>query len=97
MKDFHPPILKLLEHYADVTGSSGAQRIIEKRTVESEAEARTLLAFLDVMFNRVIEDSKRNVCVLSQAIIPSDGEKVILQVHGYLEELGYGHLVSPDD
>ena len=96
MKNFHPPIIEFMNHYAAVTESATVQGILDKRSVDSEAEARAMLEFLDLMCSRVAEDTKRGVVVGNQRVVTSDAEKVCEAVESYLEELGYDDLMSDD-
>lgn len=96
MKDFHKPILLLMAHYAEATRSTQVQRILAKASVDSDDEARALLAFLDVLCQRVAEDARRQVMVLNQPVHPADAETVCEVVQSYLEGAGYAHLLDQD-
>ena len=97
MKDLAPTIVKFMSHYAAKAGASGVQAILEKRAVESDSEAQAVLDFLEVMYRRVAEDAERGVMVFpNQVVAIYDAEKVYSLVESWLEEQGYGHLISDD-
>lgn len=97
MRDLHPPILQLLGYYARKTNSQPVLAILAKRDIDDEAEAKELLAFLDVMSDAIAVDAKSQVAVLeNEHVHTSDAVKVSEVIESYLEARGYGHLL-PDD
>jgi hypothetical protein len=97
MKNFHPPIQKLIEHYARKTKSKQILEILSKGDVSTEADAQALFEFLDVMSDAIGVDAQNNVSVLeNERVHTSDAVKVSEVVESYLEQRGFGHLL-PDD
>lgn len=97
MKDIHAPILQIMRHYANVLDDQETLHILEKLTVDQESEARALLAFLDRMCDRMKPDIQAGMHLLAEPLASSDAEKICMTVQDYLEDKGYGYLVSDGD
>ena len=94
MKNFHPPILRILRHYANIADASEVVNVLNKATVDSAHEARVLYEFLGTLCDLVAADAKKGVVVLNQPIETADAEKVCEVVEDYLNELGYEQVTS---
>ena len=94
MKDFHPPILKLLRHYATAANASEVLVLLSKGAVDSAHEAKLLYDFLATFCELVAVDAQSEVTVLNQPIHTTDAEKVCEVVEDYLNELGYEQITS---
>lgn len=98
MKDFHPPLLDIMAHYASVMEATAVQAILAKRSVDNASEARVLREFVNAMSDRIADDAKRGVSVLEgETVATSDAVKVWTIVDSYLEELGYDDPTSEDE
>ena len=96
IRGIHPPIKKLLIHYAEALKAEAMSEILLKESIDNEEEAKTILGILDEMCVRVAEDAKAGVVVLNQVIQTADAEKVCSAMEDYLEDLGYGALFEDD-
>ena len=94
MKNFHPPILTLLKHYAAAAKDAEIVELLNKGEVESEQEAKVLYAFLSTMCELVAADAKKGVVVLNQPVHTTDAEKVCEVVEDYLNDRGYEQVTS---
>lgn len=97
MKNIHTPILQIMRHYAIVLDDQDILRILEKLVVEQESEALALLAFLDRMCDRMKPDIQAGVHLLAEPLASSDAEKICMTVQDYLEDNGYGYLISGEE
>lgn len=94
MKNIHQPIKDIMSHYASNPENINVLAVLEKESIDSEQEAKAVLAFLDLMSDKIAEDAKSNVVVLQQPIHTTDAEKICDVIEDYIEELGYEHLIE---
>lgn len=94
MKNIHKPIIDFMVFYAEKLNDNAVLSVLNKLSIDTEDEAKSVLAFLDSMCEIVVEDSKNKVVVLNQAVCTSDAEKVCDVIEDYVEEAGFAHLVD---
>ncbi|TMO00088.1 hypothetical protein [Pseudoalteromonas sp. S558] len=94
MKNIHQPIKDIMSYYASSLENKNVLAILEKQSIDSEQEAKEVITFLDLMSDKIAEDSKANVVVLQQPIHTTDAEKICDVLEDYIEELGYEHLIE---
>ncbi|MET1257593.1 hypothetical protein [Aliikangiella maris] len=94
MKNIHQPIKDIMSYYASNLENKSVLEILEKQSIDSEQEAKEVIAFLNLMSDKIAEDSKDNIVVLQQPIHTTDAEKICDVIEDYIEELGYEHLIG---
>ncbi|MDV2080397.1 hypothetical protein [Marinobacter xestospongiae] len=93
MKNIHKPIADFMAFYATKLNDDAVLSVLNKLSIDTEDEAKSVVAFLDAMCKQVLEDSKTKIVVLSQTVCTSDAEKVCAVVEDCIEAAGYRHLV----
>lgn len=81
-------------HYAQLLDDETVLGIMKKRSVDSEAEAKMMLGFLDRMLDQAALDESKKVVVIRQIADAYDAVKVSSLVHDYLSGIGYDHLIE---
>lgn len=94
MKNIHQPIKDIMFYYASHPEDSTILAILKKESIDSEQEAKDVLTFLNLMYNKIAEDAKNNVVVLKQPIHTIDAEKICDVMEDYIEDQGYEYLVE---
>jgi len=94
VKNIHQPVKDLMRYYAEEIGDEKALSVLRKESIDSESEAKDILAFLDSMCEKIAIDSKSNTVVLRQPVHTTDAEKILSIIEDLIEELGYGHLLE---
>ena len=94
MNKIHTPTLEFLSYYADTLNSVEVKDILNKKRINTEHEAKSLLKFLDEMCVQVAKDTNAGVVVLRQKVATYDAEKVCSVIEDYLEDIGYGYLTE---
>ena len=83
-----------MTYYAKEFGAVEVQKILEKESIDSEHEAKSILNFLGQMCPKVAEDATNGVVVLNQVVHTTDAEKVCNVIEDYIEDAGYGDLLD---
>ena len=87
-------VIEHLKHYAQYTAPDLVSSILERGSVQSDAEATALTDVVDAMYAHLDEDVGRGVVVFRQPVCAYDVDKVAEIVIAWLEEAGYEHVAN---
>lgn len=92
--DFHQPIKKIANFYADKLHDKTIPKLLDKQTLESESEAKHILEFCEKMFDLAMSFEKQEEMVLGEPAIVYDVEQVYSVFNDFVSEQGYDHLIE---
>lgn len=80
-------------HYSDVHDKE-VSKMISSQIVPSEADAKRLLSFIDILFKYNTQDMKEGKIVLGQLADNYDAEKATLAIFSILTDNNFEYLVE---
>lgn len=96
MKQFSGYVKDYILYYAKELEFDKVPEIISKGVISSEEEAKVLLKFIDVMYDKSIEDTELKKVFLGNQASTYDADKAAILIHNFIEFCGFGNLLDDD-